>query len=155
MKRDLFFDIPMSSKVHDPACIEVETFNKVAITGTFHEIVARKMNVMDIVNQCNEYLNSLFLSQLEFRLPLVFSYGARTRLKMHESSIGLVSKCLDNSQTVTPSIVKIISNDKTSTTVFQILDETSKTQRFLEKHRNEKCKNDVPQIFDSTGFIIR
>ncbi|QEU59558.1 Rec102 [Kluyveromyces lactis] len=150
MKRELLFDKPMSSKVHDPAAIEVESFDKVVIVANFHQNPTKSIDILDIINQCNEYVNSLFISQLEFKLPLVFSPGTRNRLKMHEGSIGLVSKCLDNSQTVTPSIVKIISNDKTSTTVFQILSETSKTRATLEKYKSTNNWNKLPQMFEGT-----
>lgn len=146
MKRDLLFDNPLSSKIHDSSIV-MENLREVVINATFKGEKA----FFDIIQQCNEYMNSLFMSQLEFKMPLVFSSVARNRLMKHEPTIGVISKCLDNSQSMTPSIVKILCDDRTATTTFQVIHETTKGQRTVLKNGdNQECL--FPQMFAIRHF---
>lgn len=73
-----------------------------------------------VLPQLNEYLGSLFLSQLEFRFPFVFSVAARKRFLAQEAAIGPISYALSNSSVLLPILTKLISDDTTATTAFQI-----------------------------------
>lgn len=74
-----------------------------------------------IVPQLNEYLGSLFFSQLEFRYPFVFSMTARKRFLAQESSIGPISYALTNSSAILPVLTKLIGDDPTATTAHQLI----------------------------------
>ena len=156
MKRGLLFDNPMSSKVHQTADIKAATLDKVVIDVKFHcKNYGDAVNRADVFQLFNEYMNSLVMSQLEFKIPLVFSHTTRYRLMEHEKYIGTVSKCLDNSQTVTPSIVKIISKDKTSTTVFRILHDIVGAQKLVNKYKEHNGTTILPQVFEKTPTTVK
>lgn len=72
--------------------------------------------------QLNEYFGSLFISQLEFRFPFVFCATARKRFLSQESSIGPISYALSSSSALLPILAKLISDDGTATTVYQMID---------------------------------
>lgn len=127
MKRDLLLNNPLSSGVNES--IIVESLASVKIKVTFKG----RITINEMINQCNEYVNSLFMSQLEFQLPLVFSVGMRKRMLKQEPTIGSVSKCLESSQNITPYIVKTIASDKTCSLAFQAIHETCNVSKFKSK----------------------
>lgn len=75
----------------------------------------------EFLPQLNEYLCSLFISQLEFRFPFVFSATARKRFMSQESALGPISYALSNSSALLPILTKLISDDTTATTVYQVI----------------------------------
>ncbi|QLQ80485.1 hypothetical protein HG537_0D04850 [Torulaspora globosa] len=75
----------------------------------------------EFLPQLNEYLCSLFISQLEFRFPFVFSATARKRFMSQESALGPISYALSNSSALLPILIKLISDDTTATTVYQVM----------------------------------
>ncbi|QLL32227.1 hypothetical protein HG536_0C03960 [Torulaspora globosa] len=83
----------------------------------------------EILLQLNEYLCSLFISQLEFRFPLVFSATARKRFMSQESALGPISYALTNSSALLPILTKLISDDTTATTVYQVM-------KYRKRHTN-------------------
>ncbi len=69
----------------------------------------------------NEYFISLLVSQLEFRFPLVFSYPARTRLRVQEPNIAPISYALSNSSALMLDLVSITEKQPTNTTIYQLI----------------------------------
>ncbi|CCH61181.1 hypothetical protein TBLA_0E01210 [Henningerozyma blattae CBS 6284] len=100
---------------------KIDFVPQVEITVNFiHESIL-ELELHSFVNQINEYLASLFISQLEFRYPLVFSTVARKRFQMVESQIGPISYSLTESSALFPNIIQCIIKDKTSLTSYQII----------------------------------
>lgn len=83
----------------------------------------------DVISQFNEYLASLVVSQLEFQFPMVFSVIARNRFRAQEADIGPISYGLVCSSALIPITVQLIAEEKTATTVCQLLRPSKRTSR--------------------------
>lgn len=131
MKVKTLLEQPLSLQRHRPQTLR--TVESVDITANF--LIRDGENDegwSSILNQSNEYLISLFVSQLEFQYPLVFSRDCRKRFLQQEKSLGPISYALTNSSSLIPNLIKIISDDNTATTSYQIvklLGDSSKLKR--------------------------
>lgn len=98
--------------------------DQVRICAEFCHIPEYKLKAKDLIPHFNEYLSSLIISQFEFQLPLVFSMTCRKRFLSQESDIGPISYALTNSSALLPLLVKLIAEDTTATTAYQLISPT-------------------------------
>ncbi|SCV05206.1 LANO_0H02388g1_1 [Lachancea nothofagi CBS 11611] len=116
MKTKSLLEQPLSILKHMNA--RLLTVTTVDVQAVF---LGTSKSAPDIVKQCNEFLVSLFVSQLEFQFPLAFSRVCRSRFLQQEAFLGPISYALANSASMIPKLIKIISDDKTATTCYRIL----------------------------------
>ncbi|KAM3162737.1 hypothetical protein ACU8KH_02997 [Lachancea thermotolerans] len=89
MKTKNLLEQPLSTLKHmNFHLMSVSTLNVSA------DFVGMAKSFEDALHQANEYIVSLFLSQLEFQFPLVFSRICRRRFLQQEASLGSVSYSL-------------------------------------------------------------
>lgn len=95
------------------------------ITASLESSTIDHNALLDIILlQLKEYLQSLFISQLEFKFPLLFSKVARRRLAEQDNSLSVVSQSLTRDSSLVLPLIKIIEMDMTATTVYQLLSRT-------------------------------
>lgn len=136
MKFNTLFEQPMSSQSHRQ--LQIETVTKLCVRADFHS--NSHVGAQEITEQCNSYLASLFISQLEFQFPLVFSFEGRTRFLAHEKSLGPVSYALTNSSAMILKLIKMLSLDMTATTSYQLTAlslNRNRKQRIIKKQESE------------------
>lgn len=135
MKTKNLLEQPLSTLKHmNFHLMSVSTLNVSA------DFVGMAKSFEDALHQANEYIVSLFLSQLEFQFPLVFSRICRRRFLQQEASLGSVSYSLTGTPTMIPQLIKIISEDRTCTTCYHVLELSSNRRKVA---RLEKLKEGV------------
>lgn len=134
-KRAAFLDQPLElecyKKTDSP---QIKYLNELQIKGVFYKVNNKnkyfqkneEVTVFEIKNLLNQFFSSLLISQLEFKFPLVFSPLVRNKISIQEKYFAPISYSLTNSTQLIPVIIKIISNDRTSTTAFVLLLPTKK-----------------------------
>ncbi|SCU97004.1 LAME_0F18184g1_1 [Lachancea meyersii CBS 8951] len=116
MKTKNLLEQPLSIMKH--MNLRLVTVAGLKVQATF---IGASPPVPEAIRQCNVFLVSLFISQLEFQFPLAFSRVCRLRFIQQEASLGPVSYALTNSAIMVPRLVKIISDDRTATTCYRII----------------------------------
>ncbi|KOG98007.1 Rec102p [Saccharomyces eubayanus] len=116
-----FLDKPRELHSHVKGYPEIYYISELSTTINFFSKAGSSIEMDQIIPHLNEYFSSLIVSQLEFEYPMVFSTTARLRLKWQQGSLGPISYALTNSSALLPIMLKMIAEDKTSTTVYQIL----------------------------------
>lgn len=101
------------------------------INTTLHSTSILNDVALNVLSQhLQEYLQSLIISQLEFKFPLVFSKIARRRFAEQENAISVVSHSLNNDSSLVLPLLNIIEHDMTATTAYQILSKNGFTANF-------------------------
>ncbi|SCU87067.1 LADA_0E01794g1_1 [Lachancea dasiensis] len=120
----VFTNMKTKSLLEQPLSILKHTDVRLFTVAALHihaDLLGRSVAAGDVVRHCNEYIVSLFMSQLEFQFPLAFSRTCRQRFLQQEAYLGSISYALTNSATMIPKLVKLISNDKTATMCYRLL----------------------------------
>ncbi|CEP61032.1 Rec102p LALA0_S02e05226g [Lachancea lanzarotensis] len=142
MKTKNLLEQPLSVLKHMD--LQLATISAVTVNATLSSsLTPLEIDGVAVVKHCNFFLVSLLISQLEFHFPLVFSRVCRLRFLQQEASLGPVSYALTSSASLVPKLVKIISDDKTATTCYRII-EISSDRRKLK--RMLKFKNGTSPI---------
>lgn len=117
---------PASLRTHlqSPKIVFLERLD---VRSKFHHSLHDQLPIDEIMAQFNEYLSSLIVSQLEFQYPMVFSMTCRQKFLSQSIDLGPLSYSLNCSSSLLPHLVKIIADDNTSTTIYQILNASGKT----------------------------
>lgn len=115
---------------HSQDALKIIHLKELAISSDFHSNIPSTVDINNIIAHTKEYLNSLIISQLEFKFPLIFSANARNRAQKQENSLGVISYTLTNCPILIPHLLKTISNDRTSLSIFQILCSEKNTRCF-------------------------
>ncbi|CCK68322.1 Rec102p KNAG_0A06650 [Huiozyma naganishii CBS 8797] len=126
-KIDNLLEAPLSYDSHNLETLQIGYLEKLSTEVEFLKDANLIFPEAELIEQFNEYLGSLIISQLEFRYPLVFSSLVRRRLSLQERFLPSVSYSLTDSSKLLPHLVQMISKDRTATTVYQLL-------------KNTKCK---------------
>ena len=92
-----------------------------------------------VLDHLNEFVTSLILSQLEFQFPFVFSRRGRRKFLEHEQSMGSLSYSLTGNNSLIPSVIEVMANDLTSTTVFELL-EVCRNYKLRAKYKDSKSE---------------
>ncbi|CCE63576.1 hypothetical protein TPHA_0F00900 [Tetrapisispora phaffii CBS 4417] len=113
--------------------IKIVNLTKVKILADFyfHQATFNDLEYDDTVYQMikshmNEYLASLFLSQLEINFPICFSKYIREYLSANILEYPQISFILSNSSKLIPYLITILKNDNNFKTIFKILTYKSK-----------------------------
>lgn len=134
-KISTFLDYPLELECYKKTdSLQIKFLNEIQIKAIFYKIIHKdkyfqkneEVNVFEIKNLLNQFFASLLISQLEFKFPLVFSSLVRKRIAIQEKYFAPISYSLTNSIKLIPIIIKIISDDRTSTTAFVLLLPTKK-----------------------------
>lgn len=99
----------------------LSALHDVNITGRFLSGNNAVVEPSDLVPHINEFFSCFLLSQLEMRFPLIFSKIARDRINKQAQDFGPICYNLNNTPSLFPHILKVISSDLTATTIFQLL----------------------------------
>ncbi|CAI4046834.1 Rec102p SKDI_12G3600 [Saccharomyces kudriavzevii IFO 1802] len=116
-----FINKPSELHSHAKGYPEICYLSELSTTVNFLCKEGNSIEVGQIIPHLNEYFSSLIVSQLEFEFPMVFSMIARLRLKWQQGSLGPISYALTNTSVLLPIMLNMIAQDKSSTTVYQIL----------------------------------
>ncbi|SCV03320.1 LAMI_0H07206g1_1 [Lachancea mirantina] len=118
MKVRALLEQPLAHASHAAHHVSVASVDALHIACLFAGVDSAGSSA--VLRHCNEYLVSLFLSQLEFQFPLVFSKWSRSRFSQQQRSLGPVSYALTGSTELIPQLIKIISRDTTATACYQV-----------------------------------
>ncbi|CAI4047141.1 hypothetical protein N7582_003997 [Saccharomyces uvarum] len=116
-----FIDKPRELHSHVKGYPEIYYVSELSTTVNFLSKAGSSTEIAQVIPHLNEYFSSLIVSQLEFEYPMVFSMTARLRLKWQQGSLGPISYALTNTSALLPIMLNMIAEDKTSTTVYQVL----------------------------------
>lgn len=129
-KLNKLFSEPIASQTHNE--YQLMSLEKIKINAEFHWQEPTPLIINDFIDQLNEYIHSLFISQLEFQFPLVFNTTTRKKFLQHENTFGTISYSLvDGNSTMIPELILMINNDLTSTTCYQLLKRSLSDQCIL------------------------
>ncbi|EDO17106.1 hypothetical protein Kpol_1025p26 [Vanderwaltozyma polyspora DSM 70294] len=118
---------PIEYKDHRKFLPKVYYLQKLEISSHFFsQTQLDSVPIVDFVNTFNEFTTSLFLSQLEFRFPLVFSSTTRQLFRCQESELGPISYALSDSPALIPILISIISNNMIYTSIYQLVNPKKK-----------------------------
>ena len=112
---------PLKLRSHDSTLPSIAYLKEIVITAKFYGELGVKLDATSMVPQLQEYMSSLIISQLEFQFPLVFSAVARKRFQGQEAVLAAVSYSSTESSFLIPLLVRLIANDPTATTAYQLL----------------------------------
>lgn len=112
---------PLKLRSHDSTLPSIAYLEEIVVTAKFYGGLGVKLDATSLVPQLQEYLSSLIISQLEFQFPLVFSAVARKRFQSQETVLAAVSYSSTESSFLIPLLVRLIANDPTATTAYQLL----------------------------------
>ncbi len=121
---------PLSLNTHgSDTSARLEFITDIIINAEFYKLKynqhilqkSNKLSIKDINKSLNQFFCSLMVSQLEFQFPLVFSPLVRQRVLKQEMYLAPISHALSNSSQLIPVFIKMISRDKTATTIYILL----------------------------------
>lgn len=112
---------PVERRSHMKSLPQVQFLKRLKVVVTLCCFCDTLLSTEAVVPQLNEFLGSLFVSQLEFRYPFVFSSATRTKFLAQESSIGPISYALASSSALLPLLTKLIEDDTTATTAYRLV----------------------------------
>ena len=116
-----FINKPRELHSHAKGYPEIYYLSELSTTVNFFSKGGNFVEISQVIPHFNEYFSSLIVSQLEFEYPMVFSMISRLRLKWQQSSLAPISYALTNTSVLLPIMLNMIAQDKSSTTVYQIL----------------------------------
>lgn len=122
---------PVERRSHVKSLPKVQFLKELKVISTLCTPCDILPSTKSVVPQLNEFLGSLFVSQLEFRYAFVFSVIARRKFLAQESSIGPISYALTNSSALLPLLTKLIGDDSTATSAYQLVSVGKKRSKDL------------------------
>lgn len=122
-------DYQINEKHLSSTDVKINYLKQIKIVGQFNSNETTEICIDKVVFHLREYLTSLMISQLEFKFPLIFSRVARKRIKEQESSFTVVSYAIKGNSTLFLKFLKMANNDKTASSIFQILSNNNYGQR--------------------------
>ena len=108
---------------------DVVYLNRLVLVGRFYGC---DIGIQTLVDICNEYFVSLFVSQLEWQYPLVFSIMKRDYLLTNLVNIGTLSFGLTSTDKLITPLINIVSNDNTLTTIHNVIQYKHKKKQYLK-----------------------
>lgn len=129
LKCTILTDAHISTFIHKPRELhsnangypEINYLSELSTTVNFFSEAGNFIEASQVIPHLNEYFSSLIISQLEFEYPIVFSMVSRLRLKWQQGSLGPISYALTNTSVLLPVMLNMIAQDKSATTVYQML----------------------------------
>lgn len=122
---------PLDLKTHNykNSSHKLKFLSEIKINVEFHKVKCKQLSsqknemlcISEAIKSINQFFSSLMISQFEFKFPIVFSPLVRQRILNQEMYLAPISHALSNSSKLIPSIIEMISKDKTATNTFILL----------------------------------